>query len=110
MLEYTPKRMRCCSRSLVHGQVHIGDFWRGGSQYQSGLGLLVHQEWQEFQTQVNHTGEIDIKLSMETRQIDFCRLCQVHWMLLAGIENNAIKIWVFGGDSILLVRADCLDC
>ena len=110
MLEYTPKRMRCCSRSLVHGQVHIGVFGREGSQDQSGLGHLVHQERQEFQTQVHHTGEIGIKLSMETRQIDFCRLCQVHWMLLAGIENNAIKIWMFGRDSIQLVRAECLDC
>ena len=110
MLEYTPKRMRCCSRSLVRGQVQIGELEREGSQDQSGLGPLVHEERQEFQTQVHHTGEIDIKLSMETRQIDFSRLCQIHWMLLAGIENNAIKVWVFGGDSIQFVRADRLDC
>lgn len=89
----------------------LNSFRRESSQYQAGLGFLVHEEWQEFQTQVHHAGEVGVQLSMKTRQVDLGRLRQIHWMLLARVEKNTINIWVFGGDSNQHhVRGDWLDC
>ena len=66
----------------------------------AGLLLLAQEERQEFQGQIHKGGEIRLNFRMEFGEIYFRRLRQVEDALHAGIEEDAVQVWIRVRDTV----------